>query len=131
MAKKDMKALGEKTQFKSGTEAAEKGRKGGIASGETRRKKKTMKESLETLLAMGVDTGKIISVEDLEAFPELAGKNISVNDAIMVKMVQKALKGDLRAAEFVRDSIGQKPDTAMKLGLDIPVIFAGEDELKD
>lgn len=131
MAKQDMKALGEKTQFQSGTEAAEKGRKGGIASGETRRKKKTMKESLETLLAMGVDTGKIISVEDLEAFPELAGKNISVNDAIMVKMIQKALKGDLRAAEFVRDSIGQKPDTAMKLGLDIPVIFAGEDELED
>ena len=123
----NMKSLAERTT----DEQREIAKKGGKASGEARRRKKTMKESLEVLLSMGIEAGKIIDVEDLEAFPQLKGKNITVNDAIMVKQVQKALKGDQKAAEFVRDSIGQKPDTAMKLGLDIPVLFAGEDKLED
>ena len=129
MASNDIRAISKKTQFQSGEKAVESGRKGGIKSGEAKRKKKTMKEALEMFLEMNLDTSKVMTAEDRKKFGY--DEEISVNDAIMYKAIQKARKGDLKAIEFVRDSIGQKPDTAMKLGLDIPVLFAGEDKLED
>ena len=39
----------------------------------------------------------------------MKGKNISVQDAIVISIVQKAMKGDVRAAEYIRDTTGQKP----------------------
>ena len=47
------------------------------------------------------------------------GNEMTVRSAITKAMVQKALKGDLRAAEYVRDSAGEKPtDTLMILDPD-------------
>ena len=37
------------------------------------------------------------------------GNQSSVKNAITKTAVQKALKGDLRAIEFIRDTIGEKP----------------------
>lgn len=67
---------------------------GGIASGEARRAKKTMREVLEILLeTVDKDSDKT---------------NIEV---MMASAVRKAKNGDLKAMEFVRDTSGQKPDT--------------------
>ena len=67
---------------------------GGIASGEARRAKKTMREVLEVLLeTVDKDSDKT---------------NIEV---MMASAVRKAMNGDLKAMEFVRDTSGQKPDT--------------------
>lgn len=44
--------LGKETQFRSGAEAVENGRKGGIKSGETRRARRTAREAAQRLLAM-------------------------------------------------------------------------------
>ena len=40
----EMREIGRATRFQSGNKAAKSGRKGGIASGESKRKQKTMKE---------------------------------------------------------------------------------------
>lgn len=76
-------------------EAREKGKKGGIASGEARRKKKTIRETLEMMLS-----GKM---------PDGATRQ----DAIVVALLEKALSGDVRAFEAIRDSIGEKPVNAI------------------
>lgn len=68
---------------------------GGIASGEARRAKRTMRDILEEFL-------ETKSVEN----PELTN-----NEVIMLKAILKAKSGDLKAMEFVRDTSGQKPDT--------------------
>ena len=65
--------------------AREIGKKGGIASGKKRKEQKTLKEELLLLLAEG-DTQKKISLA----------------------VIQKALKGDLKAFEVIRDTTGQK-----------------------
>ena len=80
---------------KSENEAREKGKKGGIASGEARRKKKTIRETLEMMLS-----GKM---------PDGATRQ----DAIVVALLEKALSGDVRAFEAIRDSIGEKPVNAI------------------
>ena len=43
------------------------------------------------------------------------GKNITVQDAIILKQAQKALKGDIRAAEFIRDTSGNRPTNEQRM----------------
>ena len=89
-------------------EAAEKGRKGGIASGKAKREKKAMRQTLEALLSMPLKPGKATDIETIRNVASLKGKNISVQEAIMFAQIQKALKGDTKAAEYVRDTSGNK-----------------------
>lgn len=73
----------------------EEAKKGGIASGEARRRKRDIRLALEALLEK-----------------EYSGKNgqtLTGAEAIAIKQMEKALKGDTRAFEVVRDSAGQKP----------------------
>lgn len=65
--------------------AREIGKKGGIASAKKRKEQKTLKEELLLLLAEG-DTQKKISLA----------------------LIKKALNGDVKAFEVIRDSTGQK-----------------------
>ena len=51
----------------SSAEARSNGRKGGIASGEKRREKKAMKETLETLLQMPLKSGKAVDLEGIKS----------------------------------------------------------------
>lgn len=113
------------------SEARKRGTNGGIASGKARREKKLFRETLETLLSMPMKDGKEVSVEKIQNFANIKGQNISVQEAILISQIQKAMKGDTRAAEYVRDTIGQKPMDKMEMDLITPVMFGGEDELKD
>lgn len=103
MAKEDLKPV------QSKEEAKERGRKGGIASGKARREKKLMRDTLDIILSMPMKNGKNADVESIRSFAALKGKNISVQEAILIAQVQKAMKGDTKAAEYVRDTVGQKP----------------------
>lgn len=86
------------TQFKSGREAVENGHKGGIASGESKRARKTLRAELETLL----------STQTVD--PKTGEKRIStVQEAITAALVKQALKGNTKAFEIIRDTVGEKP----------------------
>ena len=105
-------------------------KKAGKASGKARREKKAMKENLQTILAMTLKSGKLADIDSVQNFAALAGKNITVQDAILIKQTQKAMMGDTRAAEFVRDLSGNKPENTLNIDGKIPVIISGEDELE-
>lgn len=114
----------------SSAEARSNGRKGGIASGKARREKKALKDTLEELLAMPIKDGVSDEIEKIKSIAGIKGKNITMQEAIMVAMLNKAAKGDVRAAEYVRDTIGQKPDSRMNIDMNLPVLFEGEDDLE-
>ena len=86
---------GKATQFKTGEEQAKIGRKGGIASGKAKRKKKLLKECFDELLERDWESKK---------FGKASG-----SEALTLTVFQKALAGDLKAFEIVRDTAGQKP----------------------
>lgn len=88
---------------------AECGRKGGIAKREAVRRRKEMRETLSILLDMPMKKGKVYTAEEIKCFADLNGKNITIDQAMMVKLIQKALKGDINAIAMVRDTIGEKP----------------------
>lgn len=73
----------------------EERKKGGIASGEARRKKRDIRLAMEALLE--------------KQYKGKDGKQLSGAEAIALKQMEKALKGDAKAFELVRDTAGQKP----------------------
>ena len=110
---------------------AEIGRKGGERSQENRRKRKEMKETLDILLNMPMKKGKVYTAEDIKSFADLKGKNITIDQALMVCLIQKALRGDLNAISMVRDTVGEKPTEKVEVKDVTPVIISGEDDLSE
>lgn len=87
----------------------EEAKRGGIASGRSRRRKKLLRECLEELLEMEI-------VDD-------SGKTTTGAEAVAVKVFQQALNGDLKAFEILRDTAGQKPvEKVMVADVDAAVI---------
>lgn len=83
-------------------EQREIARQGGIASGEARRRKRDLRIALEALLEK-----------------DFKGKNdelLSGAEAIAMKQFEKALKGDTKAFEVIRDTAGQKPVEKVQIG---------------
>ena len=116
---------------KTKSEARTRGRNGGIASGKARREKKMFRETLETLLSMPLNDGTNADIEKIKNFASLKKQNISVQEAILIAQIQRAMKGDTRSAEYVRDTIGQRPTENMNMTVDMPVFFEGEDALEE
>jgi hypothetical protein len=95
----------EATQFRSGEEAVENGRKGGIASGQARREKKTIQKILADLL-----DGEI---KDSPQFAKLASKmgvesDKSVKDIFtMVCLLNSVKSGNLGDLERLSKLLGE------------------------
>jgi len=97
-------------KVRSGREARERGRAGGTASGAARRKRATMREALRALMA-----GKLSKAapfyaptrELLRAFG-IKGEPCGL-DAVVAAVFDRAAKGDVLAATFIRDTAGEKP----------------------
>ena len=90
----------------STSEAREIGAKGGKASGEARRRERTLKETLEKLLSLPIRD------EQTKDFIRALGFNdeeLNNKTAINVAMYQEALKGNVKAYELIRDTMGEKP----------------------
>lgn len=113
-------------------EAREIGRKGGKASVKARRKKKAMKERLEILFDLPLEDKKAYDIEDAESMAAVQGKNISVQDLIILAQIKKAIKGDTTAAAFVRDTAGQNPATVIQADIDtdlnVKIDYGDDDE---
>lgn len=122
----------ENTQFKSGSRAVECGRKGGIASGKAKREKKAMKDTLETLLAMTLNNEQMEDIESIQSVASLEGANITVQEAIMLAQIKRALSGDTKAAEYVRDTSGNKLKDSVEFSGAVNNPFSGltTEELK-
>ena len=87
---------------------------GGKVSAARKRRKKLMREIANDILNM-----KLQSEEEIKAALKEGGlEDQDINYAAGILMVQtlKAMGGDTKAAEFVRDTSGQKPETGLLVG---------------
>jgi len=105
LKKKSGKARGLTTE-----EAREIGRKGGKASVESRRRRKTLKEELELMLA-----------------------NPELQQSMCTALLREALYGNstgsvTKAFETIRDTIGEKPTDKVQMDGGIRFTFADGDE---
>ena len=93
-------------------ELRNRAKKGGKASGKARRDKRDQKQIILDVLSMPLEEGGIEKITSLAA---AEGANLSINQAIVVQQVKKALNGDTKAAEYLRDTAGQKPSDKVQL----------------
>lgn len=89
---------GKQTQFRTGEEQARNAQKGGVASGRARRRKKLLKDTVNMLLALPMQEGQLDRLTNLKSIKD---KNITVEEAMVLKQIQNAMKGDLRAFESI------------------------------
>lgn len=75
----------------------ENARKAGIASGKKRAERKTLREELLALLAKG-----------------------ETQNRMSLAMIEKAMKGDTKAFEVIRDTIGEKPKEQIEVDQEKP-----------
>lgn len=104
---------GEKTQFKSGEEAARAGRKGGIKSGAARRKKCASRKFLKEVLTLEPkktpEQAKML--EKLGANPDAI---LTVEQLGVLALIKKYLAGDMRAYDMVHEYLGEDPRTLIE-----------------
>ena len=109
MAKEDLIPMNQRTK----EEVKRITKKGGINSGKSRRKKKAMKD---IILSLGKEdappqvVAKLIQLGMLEQ-----GEVCSMDEALVLAQYGKALSGNTRAAQFVRDTAGQKPKDEIEI----------------
>ena len=76
-------------RFRTNAEATDAGRKGGIASGESKRRVKSLKEALKILLEMQHKDGRT------------GYENVAIG------LYNKALKGDVQASKFLAEMMAE------------------------
>lgn len=89
--------------------------KGGKASVEKKRRIKTFQEIGEALSKATLKEGEIFELEKIRDIGQLKGANLSIKEIMFWKQVQKALDGDTKAFEVVRDTMGEKPTDKVAL----------------
>ena len=89
-------------------EAKRLGRIGGIKSAQVRAERKTFKEALKIALSVG-----------------------EIQDEIIGAVLNKARKGDTRAFEVVRDTIGEKPKDEVDLKVEGKISEAVQEKINN
>ena len=113
MANAENLKKGKATQFKSGKDAVENGRKAGVASGASRRRKRAMRQAAAMLLNTQIpmnERGPFMgTMKTLLKTFGYTPDDATYQDALLAGIMLEAMKGDVRAAEFIRDTAGESP----------------------
>ena len=65
---------------------------------------------------MSLKTGDVANIDEIQSIFELNGVNIDAETAMLAGQLLKAIqKRDTKAAEFVRDTSGQKPTDKVEI----------------
>lgn len=84
--------------------ASEMGKVGGVASGIARRKRRALREELRYLLSLPV---------------KFNGKECSMNEAISLAIIKRAMQGDPSAFKIIRETLGEDIPTEVNLNANI------------
>lgn len=97
-------------QNRSREEAEALSRKGGIASGIARRKKRDMRESMRKILELDISPKQKEQLESLG----INSEGWSLGDVVNIMAVQTAMKGNVSAMAYCRDTAGFNPELQLR-----------------
>lgn len=102
---------------RSQDELRENGKKGGIKSGEARRRKKTMREALEKMLydiELDENTKNLLRAQGIENVDDFTHQMV-----VTRSLIAKAEAGDVQAYHAICGMIGEKPTEKMEVSGDL------------
>ena len=82
-------------------EASKRGKVGGPASQDTQQTRRSIREILEEL------SKRTVTAEEAEEYSMEEGT--SLLEAANLAQIRRAMRGDTKAAEYIRDTLGEKP----------------------
>ena len=95
---------GKATQYRSGCEAAKNnGAKGGTESGKSRSITADMRKRLEKIVKMTLREGRADKINNIS---EAKGANLTVSDALLIKLVTMAMSGNMKALDRLLELLG-------------------------
>lgn len=99
---------------RSKDEARGNGKKGGIASGASRRRKKALRTALKEAVAMRLDELHPDMRNAIMQAAKLSDGELTVSDAILGSIIRNACKGDPHMMRILIDTIGESADVRLK-----------------
>lgn len=103
------------------------GSMGGKASADARRRKKSLKELTQALLEM--KPHEQITAKAKILFPEIEPEDLTNGMTLAMSMLNKAVvDGDVKAAQFVRDTAGEVPEQIINGNLGQSTVFVTEQD---
>ena len=94
--------------------------KAGKAAAKKRREKKQMEEIAKIVLHVPFE-GTDAQLDDLEglSFEDYPDRKLTVSEISILKVAKKAMRGDIAAIQFLRDTAGEKPVEQIEVSADI------------
>jgi len=83
--------------------------------------RKKMKQDLSVLLKVAIKRGDVIKPEDILSLEQADKQNVSAQTAIIISMIKRAILGDVQAAQFLRDTVGEKPTDKLEVDQSLTV----------
>ena len=103
------------------------GSMGGKASGEAKRRKKSLKELTQALLEMKLH--ELVARKAKQLFPDVEPEDLTNGMALAMSMLNKAVvDGDVKSAQFVRATAGEVPEQIINGNLGQSTVFVNETE---
>ena len=96
---------------RSKTEARELGRKGGIESGKVRKQNADIRKRLREIANMALREGKL---DNITTLADAKNANLSISDALLVKLVVMALGGNIKAMNTLMGMLENDPTEAQE-----------------
>lgn len=97
-------------QNRSREEAEALSRKGGVASGRARRQKRDLRESMRKILELDISPKQKEQLESLG----INSEGWSLGDVVNIMAVQTAMKGNVSAMTYCRDTAGFNPELQLR-----------------
>ena len=96
-------------------QCSEMGKKGADVKRAKKLQRESMKATLDILLTKTLKKGEYVLPKDIQNMAEVENLNIDVQTAINIAIIQRALMGDVQSAQFIRDTLGEKPSDKVEV----------------
>ena len=90
-------------------------RKGVAVREAKKRERQKMKDELNILLKTALKRGDVVDADDVLNLEEAQEMNLSAQTAINIAMIKRAIMGDVQAAQYLRDTVGEKPSDKVEV----------------
>ena len=99
---------------RSKSEARENSKKGGIASGKSRRRKKALRTALKEAMTMQLKELHPDMQTAIMQAAKLGDAELTVSDAVLGSIIRNACRGNSQMAKLLLDVLGETPDVRIK-----------------
>jgi len=86
----------------SAEQAREYGSIGGKTKGQNQKARRSMQETWDIIRKMPLDAGEVNEIETIQSVGQIKNANITVEDAMILAIAKKAMKGDVRAFQALQ-----------------------------